>query len=60
MASRESQSRAEAQAEADRTSSDEEEEYTIPIKKEEDYSLVLKDCMVYVDEGVEPLSPLPE
>lgn len=60
MANRESQVRAEAQAEADRTSSDEEGEYTMPIKgEEEEYALVLKDSVLYFDEGAEPLSPLP-
>ena len=56
MANRESKSRAEAQAQSDHTSSDEGES-SIPIKEEEDYSLVLKDSMVYIDEGAEPMSP---
>ncbi len=57
MANRESQLRAEARAQSNHTSSHEEGESSIPIKEEEDHSLVLKDSMVYTDEGVEPLSP---
>ncbi len=57
IANREAQLRAEAQAQSDHTSSDDEVESSIPIKEEEDYSLVLKDSMVYIDEGVELLSP---
>ena len=72
MANRESQSGAKAQAQADRASSEEEEEYSVPIKEEkedsvtikeeeeEEYSLVLKDGVVYIDEGVEPESPTSE
>ncbi|CAD6591896.1 MAG: hypothetical protein ASARMPREDX12_005481 [Alectoria sarmentosa] len=60
MANRESQFRVETQAQADRTSSDEEERYSVPIKEEEDYSLVLKDGVVYFDEVVEPENSTPE
>ncbi|CAF9929448.1 MAG: hypothetical protein ALECFALPRED_004326 [Alectoria fallacina] len=60
MANRESQLRVETQAQADRTSSDEEEQYSVPIKEDEDDSLVLKDGVVYFDEVVESENSTPE
>lgn len=60
MADRESKVRPKAQAQADRNLSDDEDEYFIPIKEEEEYSLIFKDSVVYIDQGEEPLSPLLE
>ena len=60
MAEREPPLHAEAHPPADRTSGDEEEEHSTPIKEEEDCSLVFRDSMIYIDEGVEPISPLLE
>ena len=60
MAHRRSRSNAEAQAQADRTSSDEEADYSIQMIEEEGYFLISKDDVIYIDEGVEPESPIPE
>lgn len=72
MANRNYKMRAEAEGSADNISNEEqteypvfikeEEEHFIPLKEEEeeDFSLVLKEGVLYIDEGVETLSPLPE
>ena len=57
IANSKSQSDLEQQARADRTSSDEDEECSTPIKVEDEYSLVVKESVIFIDEGVEPLSP---
>lgn len=53
MANRKPQLRAEAQAQADRTSSGEEVDDSIRVMEEEDYNLVFKDGVIYIDEAVE-------
>ena len=74
MANRDSNVRAGAEGAADHMSSDEQKEYPmfvkeenehfVPIKEEaeeeEGFSLGLKEGVLYIDEIVEPLSPLPE
>ena len=62
MANRKIQLRAEAQAQAqaDRTSSGEAVDDLIRVMEEEDYNLVFKDGVVYIDEAVELESPTSE
>ena len=60
MAHGRSQSHAEAQVQKDHTSSDEEGENSVPKAQEEDYSLLFHDGVVYIDEGLEPESPISE
>lgn len=60
MANRKPQLRAEPQAQADRTSSGEEVDDSIRVMEEEDYNLVFKDGVIYIDEAVEPESSTSE
>ena len=60
MAGREPPLHAEPHPPADRASGGEEEEHSTPMKEEEDCHLVFRDSMVYIDEGIEPTSPLAE
>lgn len=73
MASRDSKPRAEAGSSTEHISNDEPKEYPVSIKEEEEehfflvkeeeedeFSVVLKEGMLYIDEGVEQLSPLPK
>lgn len=60
MAHRRSLSYPEAQLQSDRASSDEEVGCSVPVIQEEGYRLIIKDDVIYLDEGVEPQSPIPE
>ena len=54
LANKESQLRIEAPAQADDSSSDEEDDYSIPIKEEEEDSPILRDGVIYFDERGDP------
>lgn len=60
MAHRRSLSHPEAHIQGDRTSSDEEVGCSVPVIREEGYRLVIKDDVIYIDQGVEPESPILE
>lgn len=72
MANRDSKLRAEAEGSADHISKDEQKEYPVVVKEEreqlvhikaeeeEEFSLVLREGVLYIDEVVEPLSSEPD
>lgn len=60
MAHRKSLSHPEAQLQGDRTSGDDEVGPSVPVVQEQGYRLIIQDDVIYLDEGVEPESPIPE